>query len=65
VDGGARRGRGLAADRRDEGLLRLPRQLALAFRGVLSFWSAGELADEALADAATEVGAALLAGWTD
>jgi AcrR family transcriptional regulator len=58
------RGEGLAADRRDAALHLLPRQLAFGFRGVLSFWSAGELADAALADAAAEIGAALLAGWT-
>lgn len=43
----------------------LARHLALAFRGVLSFWSAGELADEALGAAALDIVAALLSSSPD
>ena len=38
---------------------------AFAFRGVLSFWTSGELADEALASEARQVASALLLGFTD
>ena len=40
----------------------LPQRLAFAFRGVLSFWTAGELADEALRPAAHAMAGALLSG---
>ncbi|MBD8472052.1 TetR/AcrR family transcriptional regulator [Sphingomonas sp. CFBP 8765] len=40
----------------------LPRQLAFGFRGVLSFWTAGELADDELAGSAREVARAILLG---
>lgn len=40
----------------------LPRQLALAFRGALSFWTAGELPDDALGPHARAVAATLLRG---
>ncbi|WP_237478183.1 TetR/AcrR family transcriptional regulator [Lichenibacterium dinghuense] len=40
----------------------LPRQLALAFRGALSFWTAGELPDDGLGPNAREVAATLLRG---
>lgn len=43
----------------------LARHLALAFRGVLSFWSAGELADEALGAAALDIADALLSSLPD
>jgi len=43
----------------------LPRQLAFAFRGVLSFWTSGELADEALASEARQVASALLLSFTE
>lgn len=39
----------------------LARHLALAFRGVLSFWSAGEISDEELRGSALGVAEALLA----
>ena len=39
----------------------LPQRLAFAFRGVLSFWTAGELADDALRPAAHAMASALLA----
>ncbi|MBX7536407.1 TetR/AcrR family transcriptional regulator [Qipengyuania sp. GH1] len=38
----------------------LPQRLAFAFRGVLSFWTAGELPDEALRPAAHAMARALL-----
>ncbi len=53
-------GEGLAASRRAEALTCLPGQLAFAFRGVLSFWTAGELTDEAFASGAREMATALL-----
>ncbi len=40
----------------------LSRQLAFAFRGVLSFWTAGEIADDALSAHAREIAASLLQG---
>lgn len=58
-------GDGLADARRDEALRDLPRQLAFAFRGVLSFWTAGEIPDESLAAEAREVAQALLHGFVD
>jgi AcrR family transcriptional regulator len=42
----------------------LPQLLALGFRGALSFWTAGELTDEALATHARAMASALLAGFT-
>ena len=41
-------GEGLNAVREAEALTRLFGQLAFVFRGVLSFWTAGEMADKAL-----------------
>ncbi|WP_442680449.1 TetR/AcrR family transcriptional regulator [Sphingomonas sp. ASY06-1R] len=58
-------GNGLAEARREDALRDLPRQLAFAFRGVLSFWTAGELPDEALATEARRVAQALLLGFVD
>jgi AcrR family transcriptional regulator len=58
-------GEGLIAARREQALRCLPRQLAFAFRGVLSFWTAGELRDEALAPEAREVAGSLLLGFTE
>ena len=58
-------GEGLIAARRTQALHCLPRQLAFAFRGVLSFWTAGELSDEALAPEAREVATTLLLGFTE
>lgn len=43
-------------------LLRLPRELAIVFCGVLSFWTAGEISDDRLASDAREVAEALLRG---
>lgn len=58
-------GEGLIAERRDEGLRRLPRNLALGFRGVLSFWTAGELPDAALGSYAAEAAETLLLGYAE
>ena len=58
-------GDGLIATRRDQALRCLPRQLAFAFRGVLSFWTAGELRDEELAPSARELAGTLLLGFTE
>ncbi|WP_068080807.1 TetR/AcrR family transcriptional regulator [Novosphingobium rosa] len=52
-------GDGLSADRAQQ----LPRQLAFGFRGVLSFWTAGELPDEELAPQAQAVAATVLRGF--
>ncbi len=43
----------------------LPDQLAVAFRGVLSFWTAGELGDAELAPRARAAAAAALLGFVD
>jgi len=56
-------GEGLDETRREEALRCLPQQLAFAFRGVLSFWTSGELADEALASSAQQVASTLLSGF--
>jgi AcrR family transcriptional regulator len=58
-------GEGLTATGREQALRCLPGQLAFAFRGVLSFWTAGELPDEALALNAREVARTLLLGFTE
>jgi AcrR family transcriptional regulator len=58
-------GDGLIAARRDQALRCLPGQLAFAFRGVLSFWTAGELPDEALAPNARAIACTLLLGFTE
>jgi len=58
-------GNGLIAARRDQALRCLPGQLAFAFRGVLSFWTAGEMPDEALAPNARDIAGTLLLGFTE
>lgn len=58
-------GDGLIPSRREQALRHLPGQLAFAFRGVLSFWTAGELPDKALARSARGIGGALLLGVTE
>lgn len=58
-------GEGLSAAGREEALRRLPEQLAFAFRGVLSFWTAGELSDEALASHARAIAKTLLLGFAE
>ncbi|UAL11503.1 TetR/AcrR family transcriptional regulator [Caulobacter segnis] len=55
-------GDGIVAERREQALSVLPGQLAFAFRGVLSFWTAGELPDDALAASARDVAVALMRG---
>jgi AcrR family transcriptional regulator len=47
------------------GRLVLPDQLAIAFRGVLSFWTAGEIQDPDLRPCALASAAALLFGFVD
>lgn len=55
-------GEGLTGEGRERALRCLPEQLAFAFRGVLSFWTAGELPDEQLAPYAREIAKTLLLG---
>lgn len=57
-------GTGLSSLRRDEACRLLPGQLALAFRGALSFWTAGELADEELGPAALQIADTLLRAYS-
>jgi AcrR family transcriptional regulator len=57
-------GEGLAEAHKDQTLRCLPGQLAFGFRGVLSFWTAGEIPDDALAMHAREVAETLLLGLT-
>jgi AcrR family transcriptional regulator len=57
-------GTGLPSGRRDEACRTLPAQLALAFRGALSFWTAGELADGELGPAARQIADTLLRGYS-
>ena len=56
-------GEGLAEAERERALRCLPEQLAFAFRGVLSFWTAGELRDEELAAQARDTAKTLLLGF--
>lgn len=56
-------GQGLAPDKVSLALIALPGQLALSFRGVLSFWTAGEIPDDELAAWAKSTAAALLLGF--
>ncbi|GLS43140.1 TetR/AcrR family transcriptional regulator [Methylobacterium brachythecii] len=56
-------GKGLASATRIRALSVLPDQLAFAFRGVLSFWTAGELDDEMLGRRARSAAAAALLGF--
>jgi AcrR family transcriptional regulator len=58
-------GEGLVEARRAAALMCLPGQLALAFRGVLSFWTAGELPDAALAPHARAIAETLLLGFRE
>jgi hypothetical protein len=55
-------GEGLAAGRQEQALQSLPTHLAFGFRGILSFWTAGELPDDMLAVNARAVASALLLG---
>jgi len=56
-------GDGFDPDLADIAAATLPDQLALAFRGVLSFWTAGEIADDALTHDAVKAAASLLLGF--
>lgn len=56
-------GEGLAASTLALALAVLPDQLAVAFRGVLSFWTAGELGDQLLARRARVAAATVLLGF--
>lgn len=58
-------GAGLSPATRTLALTLLPDLLATAFRGVLSFWTAGELADELLIQRARATAAAVLLGFVD
>lgn len=58
-------GEGLVAARKEDALRCLPGQLAFAFRGLLSFWTAGELPDDALALNAREIAGTLMLGFAD
>lgn len=58
-------GEGLIASRREQALTCLPQQLAFGFRGVLSFWTAGEVTDEMLATHARSMASTLLLGFAD
>nr|WP_207207443.1 TetR/AcrR family transcriptional regulator [Methylorubrum zatmanii] len=58
-------GEGLLEARRAQGLRSLPGQLAFAFRGVLSFWTAGELPDEALNPSARAIAETLLLSFIE
>ena len=55
---------GLTASLPNEAMRVLPMQLALAFRGTLSFWTAGELADDDLGPAAQAIAGTLLRGFS-
>jgi AcrR family transcriptional regulator len=56
-------GEGLSVVNRSLALSVLPDQLAVAFRGVLSFWTAGELTDQLLSQHACAAAAAVLLGF--
>ena len=58
-----RDGEGLAVALGAPGLDRLPVQLAIAFRGVLSFWTAGEIPDQKLSAYARAAVATVLLGF--
>ncbi|UAK26300.1 TetR/AcrR family transcriptional regulator [Sphingomonas nostoxanthinifaciens] len=58
-------GEGLPEGARERALSCLPGQLAIAFRGALSFWTAGELPDEALGANARDIAITLLRGFTE
>lgn len=58
-------GEGLPESCRERALRCMPRQLAIAFRGALSFWTAGELPDEALGRHARDIATTLLRGFAE
>lgn len=58
-------GNGFATETADLARAVLPDHLAIAFRGVLSFWTAGEISDIELEGRARAASAALLLGVVD
>jgi AcrR family transcriptional regulator len=56
-------GKGLLPATRPLALALLPGQLAIAFRGVLSFWTAGEIPDRLMKQRARAAAAAVLLGF--
>jgi AcrR family transcriptional regulator len=56
-------GAGFAPATRELGVALLPQQLAVTFRGVMSFWTAGELADDDLARRARTAASVVLLGF--
>lgn len=58
-------GEGLTGAGREKALRCLPEQLAFAFRGVLSFWTASELRDDELGSRAREMAKTLLLGFAE
>lgn len=56
-------GIGLASPTRSLAIAALPHQLAVAFRGVLSFWTAGEISDQSLGQHARAAAAVVLLGF--
>lgn len=58
-------GDGFLLDRRKHALEALPGQLAFGIRGVLSFWTAGEVPDEQLATSARDFASAMMLGYVD
>ncbi len=58
-------GAGLATATRSLAITVLPDQLAAAFRGVLSFWTAGEIVDRMLHGRAHAAAAAVLLGFVE
>ena len=55
-------GNAASVEETDAGLAMLARRLAFGFRGTLSFWSAGELADEDLVQSAIDVARTIVRG---
>ncbi|WP_411887812.1 TetR/AcrR family transcriptional regulator [Hydrocarboniphaga effusa] len=56
-------GEGLAKATRTQACAALPSLLAIAFRGALSFWTAGEIRDDALGHQARSAATAVLLGF--
>lgn len=56
-------GEGLSVSSREAAVRDLPKVLAFLFRGVLSFWTAGEIADADLATAARDAAQTVLSGY--
>jgi hypothetical protein len=56
-------GDGLRVELRERACRTLPEQLAFGFRGVLSFWTAGEISDAALTRCALDIAETLMRGY--